>query len=159
MKYLKIFRLESKYGSSCIICAIDVVIKRILCKSAFWWFCFDGKYFSNCNYINILILTVFVNYCTLDQLQSLHLKCTSCALPVVHLSLMIYTINLNLQFSKLFFLFRFGTMSDGNDSDSSDGFSDRKSQNRKKRIKKKASKSKTPQEKWVLVPGGIILIQ
>ena len=47
-------------------------------------------------------------------------------------------------------LFRFGTMSDGNDSDSSDGFSDRKSQNRKKRIKKKASKSKTPQEKWVL---------
>ena len=103
MKYLKIFRLESKYGSSCIICAIDVVIKRILCKSAFWWFCFDGKYFSNCNYINILILTVFVNYCTLDQLQSLHLKCTSCALPVVHLSLMIYTINLNLQIFKTFF--------------------------------------------------------
>ena len=74
-KYYKIFRLESKYGSSCIICAIDVVIERILCKSAFWWFCFDGKYFSNCNHINILILTVFVHYCTLDQLP-LHLKCT-----------------------------------------------------------------------------------
>ena len=62
------FRLESKYGSSCLICALDVFIERILCKSAFWRFCFDGKYSSNCNNHNILILTVFVNHCTLDQL-------------------------------------------------------------------------------------------
>ena len=96
------FRLESKYGSSCIISSFDVFTERILRKSAFWRFCFDGKYFSDCNNLNILILTVFVNYCTLDQLQSLHLKCTCSAL--VHLSLMIYTINLNLQIFKIIFV-------------------------------------------------------
>ena len=91
------FRLESKYGSSCIISSLDVFIERILRKSAFWRFCFDGKYFSDCNNLNILILTVFVNYCTLDQLTLhliLHLNVYTSAL--VHLSLMIYTINLKI---------------------------------------------------------------